>query len=89
METKTTLESLQPLFERAKREGLWFYTSYQDLWFAPDELEKQQKAGRFCWGAVNWKLRNPQERLNEFKNTESRLNQERSEFLSKIEKYKN
>jgi hypothetical protein len=89
MKNQTILKGLKPLFEKAEREGLWFYTSYQDLWFAPAELKQAQKEGRFVWGAVNWILRNPQERLSEFNNTERRLNHERSEFLARMNKNKN
>lgn len=54
---------LEPLFARARAEGLWFYSAYQDLWFSPDELAAVQAAGRFRWGAVNWQLRKPDEYL--------------------------
>lgn len=56
---------LAPLFERARVEGLWFWCRYQDLWFSPDQLAKEHAAGSFLWGAVNWSLRDPQERLKE------------------------
>lgn len=63
--TEMILKELEPLFKRARVEGLWFWTSYQDLWFSPDDLEERQREGRFIWGAVNWKLRDPMERLKE------------------------
>lgn len=56
-----------PLFERARQEALWFWCHYQDLWFSPDELAAHHRDGRFCWSAVNWKLRNPQEHLASLK----------------------
>lgn len=87
-ERQIILDSLQPLFERAEREGLWFNCSYQDLWFSPTELKKLHKDGRFIWGAQNWTLRNPQERLNEIENTERRIQQEKNEFLAKVKKSK-
>ena len=59
---------LKPLFETAKKEGLWFNCHYQDLWFSPKELEELQADGRFLWGAVNWKLRDPKEHLEYLKN---------------------
>ena len=59
------LGGLEPLFERASREGKWFWLRYQDLWFAPEELRKAHAVGRFIWGAVNWELRDPKERLSE------------------------
>lgn len=61
--SREVAESLKPLFEKARREGLWFYCSYQGLWFSPDELAAAQAEGRFRWGAVNWTLRDPREYL--------------------------
>ena len=57
------LESLEPLFERAYKEHLWFYSFYQSMWFSPNELKEMHDAGRFVWGSVNWELRPPQEKL--------------------------
>lgn len=62
---KTDIFDLQPLFDKAVKEGLWFHSSYQDLWFSPSELHKEQQAGRFRWGSVNWTLRHPHERMSE------------------------
>lgn len=62
-ETQTILAGLRPLFEQARREGKWFWCAYQDLWFSPDDLERQQAKGSFIWGAVNWQLRDPREKL--------------------------
>lgn len=58
-------KSLQPLFKKALSEDLWFNSVYQDMWFHPDELRKAQSEGRYIWGPENWKLRNPQERLDQ------------------------
>ena len=59
------LNELEPLFERAKKEKLWFFSSYRSLWFSPNELRLKLKNGQFIWGAVNWKLRSPLECLSE------------------------
>ena len=83
-EEQMTLDSLQPLFERAEREGLWFNCSYQDLWFSPNELRELHKKSRFVWGAKNWSLRDPSERLNQLKNKERRLQHEKDEFIKKM-----
>ena len=56
---------LAPLIQQARDEGKWLWCHYQDLWFSPDELAKHNAAGRFAWGPVNWKLRDPHERLRE------------------------
>ena len=88
MSKEMIIDTLQPLFEKAKREGLWFYSPSQDLWIAPEELEIEQKRGRLVWGAINWILKNPQERLNDFDYELSQLNYERNEFLKRVERYK-
>jgi len=54
---------MKPLFEKAEKENLWFYSNYQGLWFSPKELKKAQAGGHFNWGAVNWTLRDPKEEL--------------------------
>lgn len=61
--TETT--AMEELFERAEREKLWFFSSYQQIWFSPRELKEQQAQGKFRWGAGDWKLRDPQEYLKE------------------------
>lgn len=47
---------LKPLFERARKENLLFYERYTNSSLTPDELEHEQKHGRYIWGAVNWQL---------------------------------
>lgn len=57
--------AMAAMFERAEREGLWFYCAYQDLWFSPERLRQEQADGRFRWGPVNWSLRPHSERVQE------------------------
>lgn len=56
---KQIIESLRPLFERARREGLWFRSHYQSIWRTPDELERDQARGKLIWGLPNWELLSP------------------------------
>lgn len=60
---QSILADLAPMFAEAERDGLWFNSTYQDLWFSPDELRKQHGRGSFVWGPVNWTLRDPKEHL--------------------------
>lgn len=57
--------SLVPLFERAESQGLWFYHNSLagEVWFHPEELKEHQEKGHYLWGAENWELRDPAERL--------------------------
>lgn len=60
------IAALKGMFARARSEDLWFWTSCQDLWFHPDELERlQNEERRFCWGPANWELRDPMEQVAE------------------------
>jgi len=63
-EREKIIEGLQPLFKEAEKKGLWFHCHYQDLLFSPAELRQAQSEGRFLWGAVNWTLVKPEERLD-------------------------
>lgn len=62
-----THEAMQELINKAEREGKWLHCYYQDLWFSPADLRKQQAAGSFRWGPVNWTLRDPAERVTQAK----------------------
>lgn len=65
--------AMDALFDKARREGLWFHCAYQDLWFSPADLEAQQERGCFRWGPVNWTLRDPQERVDDLRRKATRL----------------
>jgi hypothetical protein len=63
--TTSAAFTLQPLIAQARKEGKWLHSQYQDIWFSPDELEAANREGRFLWGAVNWRLRDPNEMVQE------------------------
>lgn len=56
---------LRPLIDQARKERKWLWCHYQDLWFSPDQLAEQNAKGSFLWGPINWKLRDPQQRIDE------------------------
>lgn len=78
-ELEATIERLgmKDLFERADRDGLWFWCGYQDLWFTPDALRREMSGGRFRWGAVNWELRDPKGKLAALEAEENRARTDR------------
>lgn len=77
-------QSLAPLFARAEASGLWFYSRYADCWFAPLELRKEQAAGRFRWGAPNWELRDPRERLEALNQQAQTTSAEQERFRQRM-----
>lgn len=55
------IKSLQPLFEKAEKEDLWFYSNKIGvIWFSPAELKQNHDRGKFLWGPDNWELRDPE-----------------------------
>lgn len=75
---------LAALMKRAQEEHLWFWTRYQDLWFSPSELRNHWDRGQFRWGAVNWELRDPAERLMELDEKQNTIQQERAQVIQRI-----
>jgi len=85
-ERQVILDGLKPMFKKARKEGLWFSCNYQSLWFSPNELEKAHKQGRFAWGAVNWELRDPKERLARYDLIIENAKLDKSKFQDRIKK---
>jgi len=71
---------LSGLIEKAERERLWLHCAYQDLWFSPAELRKENAKGRFLWGPENWELRDPAEGL-------ARLRSRAADAKSEVERF--
>ena len=84
-EKNAVLAGLVPMFAKARAEGLWFHCGYQDLWFSPDELDAANKEGRFIWGAVNWTLRDPRERLEQLKNAIVSAEAAKAQFMARMQ----
>ena len=54
--------SLQPMFDQAEDENLWFYhesDSEGEVWAAPRYLHQEQAEGRLIWSPEHWTLRSP------------------------------
>lgn len=75
---------MAPLFKEAREKGLWFYTNYQGMWFAPCELEAEHAAGRLRWGPDNWKLRDPQEMIKAMKAKRKQIKKDIAEVEKRI-----
>lgn len=77
-------EDLKALIEQARNEGKWLWCAYQDLWFSPDQLSAENANGKFVWGVVNWKLRDPKEQLIEAETRLERARKERDRIAKSI-----
>lgn len=82
--TNSIIDSLEPLYKQAYENNLWFYCRYQNLWFAPDELKKEQSEGRFVWGVPNWELRNPIEEVHRIADLIDNTKKQLSEFVNRV-----
>jgi hypothetical protein len=54
---------MEPMLQEAERFGMWLHQRYSGLWFSPRQLRTEQAAGKFCWGPINWDLRDPKDHL--------------------------
>jgi hypothetical protein len=86
MKKSMILAALAPLFEKARARGLWFHNVSQGLWFSPDELSAAHKEERFIWGAENWRLCDPNERLEQLNNVIAAAEAEKARFVARMQK---
>lgn len=85
-EREAVIEGMEPMLRKAKLEGLYLHCAYQDIWFSSDELREEQSRGSFCWGAVNWTLRDPAERTASLANAVVRARKDLDAWLARIAK---
>ena len=80
---KEIVSELDALKAEARANGFYLHCSYQDIWMTPDQLDAENKAGRFRWSAENWRVRDPAERTarleNAVKNAQDELDSWRVE----------
>lgn len=84
MPTDTVENDLRKLIRRAIDNRKWLFCQYQSLWLSPDELAEANARGRFLWGVVNWKLRDPQEHVDEINAQIAGLERQRQSVLDRI-----
>lgn len=80
------LAGLEPMFKEAEAKGLWFYCSYQGMWFSPVELRAEHANGKFIWSDVNWRLRSPEEGLRELEDEAARAQVAVVKFSDRMQK---
>ena len=83
-EAQAVKDSMAPLFKEARDKKLWFFTSYQQIGFSPEELAAQHMAGNFLWGAVNWHLRDPVDALKDLDRKIVEAQADRDRFAARL-----
>lgn len=78
------MQDRRHLINHARTQGLWLWCFYQDLWFSPDELEVENDKGKFLWGAVNWRLRDPKERIQQLEQKIEQAEDELTTFKRRV-----
>lgn len=76
---------MEAMFVQAEREGKWFWTYHQDMWFSPRELRVARKNGHFKWGTQDWRLRDPNEAIEEYTTKIEKLEKSRARFIERME----
>lgn len=86
-------KTLQPLHERAEREGLWFYL-YQDdsddhliegeHWWPPSELRAMQDNDELLFWGYAFELRHPNERIEQMQAEINRLQAAIDEWKTEV-----
>jgi hypothetical protein len=83
-------KTIEPLYERAHAEGLWFYHYEEEgdmdcepgeHWWSPAELRSlQENEGKMVWWAHRFELRHPDEKIAELNSKLGEIAKERDEF---------
>ena len=79
--------SLEPLFERAETEQLWFYHYSKEageVWCSPKYLRLCHDKGRFVWGPEHWELRSPVIYMKQLKYKAQELVDEYNEMAERM-----
>lgn len=90
-------KSLQPLYDRAEKEGLWFYMNvgfgdglddhltYGDHWWPPGELRAMQENGELLFWSSAFEVGHPDERTKELLAEIQRLQDELQAWKEEVE----
>ena len=77
---------LQPLFEEAYDNGLWFVacSTVPETWLSPDELKIEQAKGNEIWKESHWELRHPEDRARQLDKAADRMNKAFEDFRKRM-----
>jgi hypothetical protein len=82
---QTLAEELAGLIAEAESKGLWISSRYQELWFSPDELRRNNARGAFLWSRDNWKIADPTIHLETLRQRASQASRDVEDFAWRLE----
>jgi len=87
VQEQVIIMSLQPLFEQAEGEGLWFFHESDDtgeVWASPGFLHDEHNEGRLIWAPEHWELRSPIDYMASLHRKASELITEYNEMAERL-----
>ena len=87
VQEQVIIMSLQPLFEQAEDEGLWFFHESEDtgeVWASPGFLQEEHSNGRLIWAPEHWELRSPIDYMASLHRKASELIDEYNEMAERL-----
>lgn len=88
VQAQAIVMSLQPFFERAAAENLWFYHDSNEsgeIWASPEYLKLMQSKGRLLWSPEHWELRNPMGYMRSLHRQAEEIIEEYNEMASRLQ----
>ncbi len=59
---------MEELFEKAEKEGLWFWNTLHGCWISPDALKRALESGQYKTSLPqDWQVRDPKEMLDDLR----------------------
>lgn len=77
-------QELKQLIQQANAQGKWLHCHYQDIWLSPAELAAQNAEGKLLWSAINWTLRDPNNKLEQLKRAVVVAIEEKQRFIERM-----
>lgn len=88
VQAQAIVMSLQPFFERAEAESLWFYSDSNEsgeIWASPKYLRLMQSEGRLLLSPEHWELRNPMDYMKSLHSQAEELIGEYNELAERLQ----
>jgi hypothetical protein len=88
VQAQAIVMSLQPYFERAESESLWFYhysNESGEVWASPEYLRLMQSKGHLLLSSDHWELRNPMGYLKSLHCQAEELIEEYNEMAERLQ----